>query len=641
MKHAVSVIAALSSLCAAAAEFKSPRLRNEGFEKGFFEWGTPEGAWRLIQGAGREKSAGLVCAKPSKKGPSQRLAIEGGNTYRFGAWVRTSKFGANGAAPRPKIVLRWFNWSEKLCGEAVATPAGDNNPNAEGWLRYEGTASPKNGPYGDLAVEFPDGVDGEVVLDDFYFLIDGGKPVGALTSDVYRNKAVDGMAKFAVALNVNTIAHPLDTLCPRFVFEGADGSQIVRKPDVFASDKAIVAINVAEIKKGASLVRFELTGKGDAKLGTARLTFFRIQSPTQRRVTFDRFNRTYVDGKLFFPLGMFANRLNKAELDIYRKGPFNCILPYRMADDTFDLCRDAGVFCVPSIISYVNGVRFTRKGCETRESSLKAIESYVRRYRNHPALLAWYTCDEAPLRNLPTMTEVHDLVNDLDPNHPVYIVLDRPEHVRQYMPAFDVIGLDPYPIGNNRGGIETAYGWAAEAKTGMYSFRPMWNVPQAYNWYWHAARRKAAGNDPTLKFPTREEFRSMIWQSIAAGANGLIPYSFGDMRYNAKPDEFPVLWSMVCEEMSQIATRTDILLSEPGPEISELPSGTAARTWRLKGRVFVLVCNLTRAPVEGLIRVGASVPSLKCSFGGPVSAKDGCVRVRLPAVGVTLFSVAE
>ncbi len=613
---ALSGIVCAISLCAYSAEFQNARLVNDGFENGLTGWGSPSKEWSVAPGQGREKSSALVW-RAGKTGsvPMQRLAIQGGMKYRFGAYVRVVPYNPNGL---PKITLRCYDWQEKLRCEVVATPSGDNDPNAEGWVRYEGIAAPPTDPYCDLLVEMPPEAKGCVYFDDFYYQIDGGKTVGEMISGSYRNEAASGKVRFAVALNVNTVRYPLSTLKPVFSFEGEDGKRFVIAPDSFSYDKALVSIEVACLKRGASRVEFSLGRSGAPALGTSSLEFRRLASPASRRVTFDEYNRTIVDGKPFFPLGMFIDKVTKEEMAVYRQGPFNCVHPYTVSKEGLDICHDTGLMCIGTLIFHAPGRHWRGRGRITPEKALANTLTFVDSLKNHPALLAWYTIDEDQLAYLSTQKKNHDEIWRIDPDHPIYAALDRPEHVRAFAGVFDVIGMDPYPIGNNRGGIETAFGWGSAANEAMYAMRPMWQIPQAYNWGWHSSRKNQIGKNPELRFPTREEFRSMMWQAIAAGANGLLPYGFFEIRRNMKGAERDATWKMVCEESQKVRDRFHVLLSPPGPAIEGLPAGLAARTWNVEGRTWALVCNLTRKKIKGSFRIGGRTVSADLS---PIGVK--------------------
>ncbi|MBQ7190619.1 MAG: hypothetical protein IJR99_14520 [Kiritimatiellae bacterium] len=633
-----AVAVAFSALCR-AAEFKHPHLRNAGFESGLEEWSTPESGWKLVSGEGRGGSATLAYEGGVTAGPTQRLAVESGTRYRFGAWVKIVRH--KGEKPSPKIVFRWFSWEDKLRGEAKAEAVVDNNPDdTDGWVRYEGLTPPVNGPYADILAEVPADTKSRILFDDFLFFAEGGKPVGNILASAYRNEAVSGMVGFAVELNINTVRHPLAGLKPRFVFEGASGDSFEMKPCVFTEHQAIVRVDAARLKKGVSQVRFTLDAADGQQLGNAQLAFTHRDAPMPRRVTIDEYNRTVVDGKLFFPLGMFAGGLSEAEIADYRKGPFNCVLCYSPSLKAMDLCQEAGIMFIDNVKDYVPGSRWVIKGCETKEKALAMLRSHIEKVARHPALLAWYTNDEAPQSFLPILAEFNDTLHALDPDHPTYTVLDRPEHVRSFAHTFDVIGMDPYPIGNNRGGIDIAYGWAAVAQDAMYAFRPMWHVPQAYSWYWWEARRKIAAGDPDLRFPTREEFKSMLWQPVAAGANGLIPYSFHDIRRNTQGAEREAIWKIVCETMSEVKAHFQVLLSKPGPAVSGTPSSLVVRTYAAEDGVWLLACNTSRKALQAKLRIPGGASGATCSVGTGVSREaDGSLRVDLPPLGVALVSL--
>ena len=123
--------------------------------------------------------------------------------------------------------------------------------------------------------------------------------------------------------------------------------------------------------------------------------------------------------------------------------------------------------------------------------------------------------------NVQNVASVNDLLEEIDPDHPTWAVTDKPKHARALLPCYDVIGMDPYPVGNKgwRNDIGICSGWPREAREGMFDMRPMWQVPQVFNWAWY----RKGDNDPPpdLRMPTRQEIANMCWQGVAAGANGL------------------------------------------------------------------------------------------------------------------------
>ena len=140
----------------------------------------------------------------------------------------------------------------------------------------------------------------------------------------------------------------------------------------------------------------------------------------------------------------------------------------------------------------------------------------------------------------------------------------------------------------------------------MYDTVPMWHVPQAYNWAWHDPKKKK----DTHRFPTAEELVSLTWQPIAAGANGLIYFSFSCIVHNvtevAERDEY---LRRVSAAASEVKAKMPVLLSEPGPAVLSVPEGMVCRTWRSSpGVTTLLVANMTRQAVAGTVTLADGLP---------------------------------
>ena len=221
-------------------------------------------------------------------------------------------------------------------------------------------------------------------------------------------------------------------------------------PDEMSPRAASVAVPVERMAEGPQTVAFALRNRADGKeLGRAACAFTR--GTVARRVAFDKNKRTLVDGKPFLPLGMYASVLSDEAISKFTNGVFNCIMPYNPKREQLDAAHAAGLKVIYSVKDMVWGSKFVRKGMETREKSLAAIREVVEAVKGHPALLAWYVNDEAPERQIGPLREINEMIHALDPDHPTWAVTDKPWHVRPFVGSYDCIGMDPYPIGNNRG----------------------------------------------------------------------------------------------------------------------------------------------------------------------------------------------
>lgn len=222
-------------------------------------------------------------------------------------------------------------------------------------------------------------------------------------------------------------------------------------------------------------------------------------------------------------------------------------------------------------------------------------------------MIAWYLADEAPAKYEKALAAKRDMVYELDPDHPTWIVSDKPDQVRELIRGFDIIGTDPYPIGNHNSDEQTAIAkaadWTRRAIMATYGFRPVWQVPQAFDWGYY---RPNETNRVEVRMPTHAEIRSMTWQAIASGANGIIYYSFFDL---LKRDKWPKErtaggWESVCAVANEVKAFEPVFSSDdPVPAVEGGDGDVAARAWKHQGKTYVVMANTLRKKVSGAIIV--------------------------------------
>lgn len=245
--------AGLSLACcaqgAAIAADKLPSVpSNLDFEEGAKYWRVPKPKWRVEDGAGRGGSKGMVGENDDPRSysfPGQRIALEGGAVYRFGCWVK-GKIMKDGKAILPSVSLDWSDANGKWLSAAYAYPVASNEPNTDGWVRYEGLTSPlpDEAVSGTLLCFMPRGATGKVQFDDYFFKSEDAHPVDWLMSSAYRNTAADGTVTFHASLYINKVKHPLDSLVPQFIYKANDGRTVTVSPDEMSPRAASVAVPV-------------------------------------------------------------------------------------------------------------------------------------------------------------------------------------------------------------------------------------------------------------------------------------------------------------------------------------------------------------------------------------------------------------
>ena len=96
----------------------------------------------------------------------------------------------------------------------------------------------------------------------------------------------------------------------------------------------------------------------------------------------------------------------------------------------------------------------------------------------------------------------------------------------------------------------------------------------------------------------------MVWQAVAAGADGVLFYALNEMLANRENEgyNFEKSWKITCAVAQELRDREDFLLSvEPAPVLANVPKGVVARAWRSNGKTMLVAVNTTHAPVKGTL----------------------------------------
>ena len=555
--------------------------------------------------------------KTDEKGLETSLGwfdVEGGGVYSFGCWVNDRIRVKEGKTYRIRVVFDCYDAQNRGIRGVDMHPVAENAAGGDGSVRYEGKTSPlpAEARYGRFRVCVPRDSSGELKVRDLSLKCEGAVVAEYLGADRYRNEVTRGdRIRFQAILHVNEVRTPLDSLEAVFVYTNASGEHAERAASEFTAATASAVFAGDELAEGAQKIRLEIRRKGGGTVGSAEADCIRV-AQVRRRVRFDRYGRTLVDGKPYFPYGFYSS-LRTDTLDRFRGSPFNSIVAYSIPDAAkLDEIRSCGLMVCYNVVS---------------ANDRGVLESEIRRVKDHPAILAWYDCDEAPEVRVPALRKLVETVHRIDPDHPLYAVTDKPRLVRPFLGCYDVIGMDAYPVGNRNSRLSLASEWAFEARKAMFDLVPTWHVAQAFNWAFYR------GNEPELdmRFPTREEFASLTWQPIAAGANGLFYFCTSFVSDQTKGgvnrgEEFSAAWPWMCEVAAEVKAKERTLLSLPGPAVEACPADMVARTWLTDAdEVEALVCNTSRAPARGELRAAGCRP----------------LAVELPALGHAFFKLGK
>ena len=328
----------------------------------------------------------------------------------------------------------------------------------------------------------------------------------------------------------------------------------------------------------------------------------------------DGLKRTIVDGKPFFPLGMYFknSRVSVSNLNVYTEGPFNCVMPYAqtgLTQEDLNLYRQAGLKVIFDL----------RYAIENEAVGKPWVHETVRKFKGDPAILAWYTNDERPVADIPKLAARQKWVEELDPDHPTWSVQDVFAEARQYLGTYDVLGMDPYPIPKKP--IETVISSMRQGLSGTFGTKAVWQVPQAFGWGW-LKRKETKGQ----RAPTQKELANMTWQSIAGGANGIVYYAFHHLseRHDDPNDAFAPAWARTKAAAFEVKKYEQVLLSAEKPvAVSGATEAIAVRTWRHAGDTYLLAVNCTASPQTAKLVLQERVGKVVSADFGSMPKIDG------------------
>ena len=135
----------------------------------------------------------------------------------------------------------------------------------------------------------------------------------------------------------------------------------------------------------------------------------------------------------------------------------------------------------------------------------------------------------------------------------------------------------------------------------------------------------------------------MTWQGIAAGANGVVMYSFASMRKSMKEDEFRRHWPDVLAVANEMKACAPIVLMDPLETEGMVTKDVVVRAWRQDGRTWYLAVNRSRGPASCAVRLSEKAAGVKpvAGSGARLSADGLSLNCAFGPLGYALVEVRD
>jgi hypothetical protein len=449
----------------------------------------------------------------------------------------------------------------------------------------------------------------------------------------YRDTIFASLPVAAIAGSVTV----LDKTSPRalLALEGAGGKAVVSQELTLADGRATFSIPAGDLGQGSYRLRVAALGADQAPLGEDVRTIEKLP-PAPVEVVLREDNVTLVNGKPFFPIGLWACPDSDNALSEVSAAGFNLI--YRTSVTPAILDRFARYH-----LKAVAGIRY---GLPPTPEGRRKWEDEARRRvdttRQHAALLAYFLIDEPLWAGYPldSLLDVYRFHRRLDPYRPIWsneAPRGTVEDVAHYGQALDITGVDIYPVPEGVTHSEMADKtlssvgkYADKMRASVADRKPVWMALQGFAWK-HLDDAKAKD----AIYPTWEQSRFMAYDAILHGATGI---TYWGTHYIFQPDFWDVLFRVSAElrDMSAVFVAPTVIpavIKTTAPDLVFLHK-------ECDGQGYLLAANDGKEVRE----VTFSVPftqDLHVLFENrTVSVRNGAFTDRFAANAVHLYATA-
>ena len=637
------MVSTLPAVAQNATESKlAPNLvKNAGFEDGSTDWNIQKDTAVVVSDQAHSGKSSLYYTNTDAKRYkmfTQKLDVHPGQRILFSAWVKGQDIvGQEGAG----LFVQSYDGDKYIGGAFPHTLNGTFD-----WKQVKGEYSiPPSTTSTSVGLYLRRGITGSVWFDDVEVSIEAPTPfMSFLEFPNYRGMVKQGdNSPWKFTININALPEWKKTnVTVENELTDSKGKVLFNKTFNTSSNDASTDITFqapANLPIGDYTLKQIITAP-DGAIGLEKQHAIHVVAKMPK-VYIDKNGFTVVDGKRFFPLGVYLGPTADEDLQRISTGGFNTILAYgygagKDPQAYMDRAQKHNLKVVYSVKDMYPDLR------KAGPDALEKAANYIKQMRDNPALLAWYTNDELAAEWLPKLEKMYTQVKVLDPNHPAFQVLYQIGILEKYFDVTDVLGTDPYPVGSadlTKTSSNTRITTAA-----THGAKGVWMVPQLMDWaVYHADRKQHP--------PTLDEMRNQAYQAIINGATGLIWYSYYDMMYEKYPRGentknmtlFNKRWADASSMAHEIDAITPAILQ--GNRVAlDLPvdSKVEAGALQYKGDLLIMLANpyyeeekITFALPNGWRIKDANQGEIKSTF------KNGQATFTLPSVGSGVFRLVR
>jgi hypothetical protein len=219
----------------------------------------------------------------------------------------------------------------------------------------------------------------------------------------------------------------------------------------------------------------------------------------------------------------------------------------------------------------------------------------VEALRPFRALAVWYLYDEPDIEKVPAsaLNAVARIIDGLDGTRlKAVVVAGSPSRAAEqgYLGVANITMVDPYPYVREGADVSVVYRTVADAVRVTRGNKPVWAVVQA-----HGRGPGGSGRGYGRLEPPYPELRNMAFQAIAAGARGILFFTYKGSAFDLT--RTPQGLANIRRVVAELRDLVPMLLSPPPAEplirFLSMP-GLISRSFLYDGAVWLLLVNSER-----------------------------------------------
>ncbi len=554
MKHIKTVLfLTLITIFNIQAENMALKLKNLNFDQGKKYWNVPDD-FQIIHNGGRNATAALyikrskVCTPQETPKPVTRIVrFEHGKNYKISAWIKANITQRGKYRTAASFTLHFYDKNGKIIHSIFPIGVMETTD----WTRVEKVFTMYPGSdYCEIRMDLFHNYLGEVWFD-------------SLQVEEYNRSYVYLIAPAPLVLDAagpELLAGAMNS-CDRLPDELIIRAYLSQNGQTVASIQSPLLNRMAKLKlpaqtPGSYQIHLELINKSNQVLATSRSTVVISRQRPAVQIGLDRVLR--VNGKKFMVLGMYVGQAPDNELAMLQEAGFNTVMPYgslslnenyRFDGKGRETPRDHYTGdennTVESITKVLNNMqkrnikvifslintydflleKFNLTQWQGVSGSANIVGKVLSSFKDHPAVLAWYICDEMPASQSDLIRHLREFILKNDGNHPTWSVSMHFTELQHFLDTTDIMGTDAYPLLNKDNDL-TALEFAGQMIRSLNV--PHFLVGQGFSWAYYEPVEKLGDIESWKRFrtPTEEEMRSMCLSHAIDGATGFLYYYF-------------------------------------------------------------------------------------------------------------------